>query len=488
MNEELNNLIIDLISKKGGSQQDYRLLMDKIGFHESRLDPRAEQQGGGPGRGKYQFEVGRYRGGKTAANRAIRYYKNNNKPVPDWLKKLEKKDSVDASKLSSNQQDILFLTNMLGHPKADLGKVISGEQPVEDFWANYHWAGKKSDRPERIQSFNESSQAFDEQQAQAQPELPIEMSLEPTVARDVNPIERAVAPTGIFGNRFANGGFINPEEKLTNGRRSDTSPFPRYDNPTDPPTTPATVEQPRYPLKFTKVANRVLTEGYDRFLQDRRPQYTTQDYLSPTGDRVDFERAVTDESSRAFLNRYNNPITRQRLKEQTNLTDYDIDNAILQGLTAGKQVGGNPKGSKAAYDPKKHVVQLGHDHTDSPGVETHERIHASNLDAALGIPLLDQLGNPFEQKTRHFLKKYSPNTLRYLNRPHEAYGNFVEFREQLGLKPGEQIDEKRLKRLVKKKKLDTENFYRAFDDKNIVKALNTIAQTDNRQNNNTRYA
>lgn len=161
MNDELNKLIDDIILKKGGTRKDYRLLMDKIGYHESRLNPKSVQKGGGPGRGKYQFEIGRYKGGKTAANRAINYYKKNKKSLPQWLKKLDKFDSVDASKLTPSQQDILFLTNMMEHPKANFKKIIDGDENIEDFWANYHWAGNNINREDRIKSFNESMSTFE---------------------------------------------------------------------------------------------------------------------------------------------------------------------------------------------------------------------------------------------------------------------------------------------------------------------------------------
>lgn len=164
MNDELDNIISNLIKKKGGSQDDYRLLMDKIAFHESRLDARSHQKGGGPGRGKYQFEEGRYKGGKTASNRAINYYKKNNMVVPKWLKNLQSKESIDASKLSSAQQDILFLTNMAEHPRADLSKVMNGDESLEDFWANNHWSGKRKDRASRIVAFQESLKDFKPQE------------------------------------------------------------------------------------------------------------------------------------------------------------------------------------------------------------------------------------------------------------------------------------------------------------------------------------
>ena len=72
--------------------------------------------------------------------------------------------------------------------------------------------------------------------------------------------------------------------------------------------------------------------------------------------------------------------------------------------------------------------------------------------------------------------------------PHEAYGNFVEFREKIGLKPGEQITVEELKKRVKKAGATMENFYRAFNDENIVKALNTIAYQENNNNDDYKLA
>lgn len=155
---ELDKLIERLITKKGGSRKDYLRLLKSISFHESAgtNDPTIKQHGGGPGRGKYQFEEGIDAGGITAVRRTFTYYKDNKIPVPEWLAKAVKNDSLDATKLSSEQQDILFLGNMKGHPKANFSKIWSGETTIEDFWADYHWAGDKKDRPSRINSFRNS--------------------------------------------------------------------------------------------------------------------------------------------------------------------------------------------------------------------------------------------------------------------------------------------------------------------------------------------
>jgi len=246
---------------------------------------------------------------------------------------------------------------------------------------------------------------------------------------------------------------------------------------------PIEPESAKYPLKFTKTQSKFHKKGSDMYVDDIRDKYmgSTIPFQNtvPEGE-VDFQGAVQDESAKAFLERYNNTWTRNKMKEQAGLTDYDIDNMILRGLNATKQVGGNVPGSKGSYDSKENVVKMDPEHEHNKDAETHERVHASGFDAAQGLNLLNVLGNSFQQgDSRNFLKKFSPETLRYLNMPHEAYGNFVEFREKLGLKPGQKITPKKLKKLVKEKDATMENFYRAFNDENITEALNTIAMQDN---------
>ncbi|MGK2864916.1 MAG: hypothetical protein ACSLE0_23490 [Chitinophagaceae bacterium] len=157
MNER-DKLIEQLIKEKGGSREDYLNLLDTIAYHESAgtMDSTIKQKGGGPGRGKYQFEEGKNAGGITAARRTKQYYKDNGMKVPEWLNKAATGDSLDVTQLSSEQQDALFLGNMRKHPKADLGKVVNGKESVEDFWLNYHWAGPAKEKAERAKSFEDS--------------------------------------------------------------------------------------------------------------------------------------------------------------------------------------------------------------------------------------------------------------------------------------------------------------------------------------------
>ncbi len=144
--------------------------MSRIIFHESKGDSTIKQKGGGPGRGAFQFEVGDGHGGIIAINRAYNLIsgKDSSHPdlasyeIPSWVKDAYPSKSFDASTVSLEQQKYLFLMNQLAHPKADLGKLFSGEVPLVDYWANYHWAGKEKNRVDRVNSFNMDMKAYDD--------------------------------------------------------------------------------------------------------------------------------------------------------------------------------------------------------------------------------------------------------------------------------------------------------------------------------------
>ncbi len=209
MNEELRKLLDIIIKEKGGSYKDYRLLMDKIGYHESKSDSKAIQKGGGPGRGKYQFEVGDNKGANTAVNRTYKYMKANGITPPQWLNDVYKGKSTDASKLKGYQQDIMFLGNMMGHPKANFKNVIDGKESTVDFWSKYHWAGKNKDLEARTKSFNESMEHY------KQPELEKQVDLMHYLTKpNVEPISSELQGVPqqniqLSPNQLANGGKLN---------------------------------------------------------------------------------------------------------------------------------------------------------------------------------------------------------------------------------------------------------------------------------------
>ena len=158
---DLNELLQLIIKDKGGTSQQYNQLMDQIAYHETgalqRMDPYAMQEEGGPGRGLFQFEVGEEMGGNTAVNRTHNYLTSQGAAVPTWLHDIwAGTKSVDFTTLEPEQQKMLFLGNYMMHPQANLGEVMSGNMTERDFWANYHWAGKKEQEDLRLQSWDES--------------------------------------------------------------------------------------------------------------------------------------------------------------------------------------------------------------------------------------------------------------------------------------------------------------------------------------------
>ena len=311
----------------------------------------------------------------------------------------------------------------------------------------------------------------------------------------MNTVEEGEVKFGdyIFSNRLSLGGYMNSVDAadantFAEGGDLDSTEPKKESKKNSPPVNPITdpIFGPRKDdkLEFTKSEMqhtaygglKKVSESFE--VPDIREDYMLSDYISAEPGKVDFSKAVHNPEAEAFLNRYNNSWSREKLKEQSGITDEDIDNMILKGLNTGKQVGGNTAGSKASFDPASDLISMGAEHVGETGVETHERVHSSLFDASQGGALTDLLGSPWQQEGRSIMKKNDPEMVRYLKKDHEAYGNFAEFREKLGLKPGEQITPEQLKARVKKKGLTMENFYRVYNDKNISNALNTIASTD----------
>ena len=283
----------------------------------------------------------------------------------------------------------------------------------------------------------------------------------------------------IFSNSFSlDGTYISDDGKKENV-------FAEGGDLTDPPNNDPIipiggVDPKKKPLQFTKSEPgynyTTSSETFD--VPDVREQFMYENTVTTKkDDNVNFDLATKNEGSNEFLNRYNDPWTRNKMKEQTQLSDEDIDNMILRGLSPDIVEGNTVKDSKASYDSKGNKINLPSAYQNKAGVETHERVHASMFDAAQGENLLNILGNPYRQKDKNVFN----NVKDYMKKPHEAYGNFAEFREKLGIKPGEQINVEELKRRVKSKKLGDENFYKTFDNDKIVEALNTLASVNKPQ-------
>ena len=172
---DLNELLQLIIKDKGGSPQQYNQLMDYVAFHETgheqRMDPKARQitdsgKKDGVGRGLFMFEAGEGKGGNAAANRLHNYFQSVGADSPKWLlniKGLNK--NVDATKLTADQQKMLFLGNHRMRTESNFSNIWSGEQSYGDFWQKDHWVGLSDATEEQKQAkldlFNKSMLAKD---------------------------------------------------------------------------------------------------------------------------------------------------------------------------------------------------------------------------------------------------------------------------------------------------------------------------------------
>jgi len=141
--------------KIDGKPMDIKQIMEnmnKIAFHESKSNPSAIQisdkteSGFGPGRGLFQFETGEGQGANTAINRLIA---QNQGVAPSFLEGISESD-YDVSSLNPEQQQAIFLGNLLQMPNVK-GKMpasfmgVDTDKELADYWAQHHHAGTKVD-------------------------------------------------------------------------------------------------------------------------------------------------------------------------------------------------------------------------------------------------------------------------------------------------------------------------------------------------------
>ena len=189
-------------------------------------------------------------------------------------------------------------------------------------------------------------------------------------------------------------------------------------------------------------------------------------------NQMDLSSLENSPGATAFSNTYNNPKTKAMMLAQTDLTSEQYDNMVVQGMEPKTVVGGNEPGSAAEY--KNGTVYMGEGNENDAAMETHERSHASQFDVIQQANIKKALGSAYKQGKDN---KKGASYTSYIDQPHEQYGNFVQFREGLGLEPGTDISPEELKILVKKKGLDQSGFYKTYNDKNLSTALKTVADT-----------
>tara|TARA_R100000808_G_scaffold6212_1_gene18591 strand:+ start:3213 stop:4037 length:825 start_codon:yes stop_codon:yes gene_type:complete len=171
----------ETFNKWGTSAEDLNTFMNKIAYHESggSMDPTQQQWSGGPGRGLFQYEqtfkdekTGEYgqAGGMTARNRLANYYTSKNMKIPDWLIQEGMNDPTigfDASKLTDEQQRMLFLADKRYNPNEGSGLTQENIADVGSYWGQHHWAGAEVGSDDYIheqEKFASSLDAYNQSQ------------------------------------------------------------------------------------------------------------------------------------------------------------------------------------------------------------------------------------------------------------------------------------------------------------------------------------
>jgi hypothetical protein len=159
-NSGYQQMLQQMQSQYGQSPEQMEDIMNRISYHEtgpqSRMDPSTIQGGGGPGRGLFQFETGEKQGGATAMG-YMRQYHNRHNPgqeMPSWMD-YDPRQGVDASKLSPEQQKMMFMANTaMSGPRS-----FEGVNPdnLGDWWQKNHYAGDI----DKTDIFGESMGAYD---------------------------------------------------------------------------------------------------------------------------------------------------------------------------------------------------------------------------------------------------------------------------------------------------------------------------------------
>jgi|TARA_R110000803_G_C11838695_1_gene304300 hypothetical protein len=158
--------LLGMVADQRGWNPDQAKTVDSfrynVGNHESINIPTARQTTGGPGRGKYQYEIfgdGGSGASTTAVNRLKNYFKRNDMDLsllPETDREYLFSEDPDFSQVSEGTQDMLFLLDKVESPNAALGALISGDIDEATAWADWHWGGKdEKERTAKMKRYND---------------------------------------------------------------------------------------------------------------------------------------------------------------------------------------------------------------------------------------------------------------------------------------------------------------------------------------------
>ena len=93
-------------------------------------------------------------GGNMASNYLEQILKEEGIEMPEWHRKIWKgKKKVDASKLTADQQKMLFLAYHRKHPNSNFSELWSGKKQMPQWCGDYHWAGDKEEYASKVNDF-----------------------------------------------------------------------------------------------------------------------------------------------------------------------------------------------------------------------------------------------------------------------------------------------------------------------------------------------
>ena len=209
----------------------------EVGNVESKGDPAAVQRGGGPGRGKYQYELASGGSGRNAT--AIQRMKNfeNSRNISLQFSPQEQAvlDSADPdfSQLSADTQEAIFYADA-AMGATPLQGIVDGTVSREDAWIKHHWAGSDSVAPDRRKHWQQTNPAA------ATSTSPVT----PAQAFQQDKAQGGALPRAIDQNRIKNamsalssvGQTLNNSSLAQYGQQQGSNPV--YDGTTEP-TAPA---------------------------------------------------------------------------------------------------------------------------------------------------------------------------------------------------------------------------------------------------------
>jgi hypothetical protein len=178
-------------NKIGDALEKFADIVSKVESNNENV----RQEGGGPGRGFYQYEMQagskKPQGAKTALNRYKRFLDQNSLTMPEsYARELKSKNfdpnDPDFTKLSRELQTEIFYADKQEDPDFKLADLANGTLSYQNAWLDHHWKGPDKDREARIKHYNNEIP-----QPKPTPPLP-----EPRPERNMPPLPEPRPPQG----------------------------------------------------------------------------------------------------------------------------------------------------------------------------------------------------------------------------------------------------------------------------------------------------